>query len=144
MDSHPLDPRPSALGPLTGLYLHVPFCAKRCSYCNFYLTTEEGPLGRFARALEARVARETEALAPGPYTVALGGGTPSRLPRESLGRILETLRRKLGDAAEVSLEANPEDVTADALTAWRDAGVTRLTLGIQTLDDALLARLNRN
>ncbi len=144
MERHPLDPQPSALGPLKGLYLHVPFCAKRCSYCNFYLTTEEGPLGRFARAIEAPVAREAELFSSGPYTVALGGGTPSRLPRESLARILEGLRKRSGDAAEVSLEANPEDVTAESLAAWRDAGVTRLTLGVQTLDDGLLARLNRN
>lgn len=134
-----------------GLYLHVPFCARRCSYCNFYLTTEVSSQRRYARALEKAITRilpelVSEITAANPaagYTVAFGGGTPSRLESESLLRIIALLRDALGPALEISLEANPEDVTAETASAWKSAGVTRLTIGVQSLDDGVLQTLGR-
>src|SRR5258706_11718799 len=106
-----------------GLYFHFPFCARRCSYCNFYLTTETSGEIRYGRALAQAVARALPALlhanSKDGYTVALGGGTPSRLGIESLRLILGRLNGELGPATEISLEANPEDVTADSAAAWR-------------------------
>lgn len=130
-----------------GLYLHVPFCVRRCSYCNFYLTTELSTLPRFSAALERTVRQALPELrsvnSPDGYTVALGGGTPSRLEHEILGGILGHIRGALGPAAEISLEANPEDITAESAAAWKSAGVSRLTIGVQTLDDAVLKTLGR-
>ena len=130
-----------------GLYLHIPFCARRCSYCNFYLTTETSGETRYAQALTKAVARVLPELqaahSTDGYTVALGGGTPSRLADESLRKILTGLSAALGPAVEISLEANPEDVTAAAAAAWRKAGVTRLTIGVQSLNDAVLHTLGR-
>ena len=130
-----------------GVYLHFPFCARRCSYCNFYLTTEVSGEVRYGRALEIAVDRAIPELiaanSPGGYTLALGGGTPSRLEIASLQKIFARLRDTLGLAAEISLEANPEDVSDETAAAWKSAGVTRLTLGVQSLDDAVLRTLGR-
>lgn len=144
-----LDPGSRALGPSSrpiGLYLHVPFCAARCSYCNFYFTTERAPQQEF----EAQLVRAVEAALPalrdssaGGWTVALGGGTPSRIASATLHSIMDLLRGALGAPLEASLEANPEDLTPAALTEWKAAGISRLTVGVQTLDDRLLLALNR-
>lgn len=132
-----------------GLYLHLPFCRKRCTYCNFYLTTERGNFEKYLSALQRRVDRSLPELLAArggegaAYTVALGGGTPSLAPPEWIAALLQTLSGTLGPAVEVSLEANPEDLDRERLGGLRTAGVTRLTIGVQTLDDALLAALGR-
>lgn len=138
-------PRASALG----LYLHVPFCAQRCHYCSF--NTAPLDAAAVARYLEA-LHRELALLGGLPWagrarlaSVFLGGGTPSLLDPDDVARILDAVavRLGIGPGAEVTVECNPESVTRDRLRAYRDAGVTRVSLGVQALDDALLARLGR-
>ncbi len=132
-----------------GLYLHVPFCSAICPYCDFAVLT--GGRERRARFVAHLLAEaELWAGAPGSPlagfdTVYLGGGTPSALLPEELGRILAAARERLGAAPDawVSLEANPEDVTAGALRAWREIGVRTLSLGVQSFDPQALAFLGR-
>jgi oxygen-independent coproporphyrinogen-3 oxidase len=135
-----------------GTYLHVPFCTLRCSYCDFYLLpkTARGadPGGRaaYASALVAEIGRAAEE--HGPLlsdTAHFGGGTPSLLEPRQIESVLAALRRGFGLAAgsEIALEANPEDLTPGRCEELVAAGVRRLAVGVQSLDDALLARLRR-
>lgn len=132
-------------GPL-GLYVHVPFCAVRCTYCDF--ATVAGRDGAIAAYVDALV-REIASLQPDARgradTVFFGGGTPSRLDPEQVARILDALARRfdLAADAEITLEGNPESLTASSLRGFRDAGVTRISVGLQSLDDAVLARVGR-
>jgi oxygen-independent coproporphyrinogen-3 oxidase len=131
-------------------YVHVPFCASRCGYCDFntYTADELGGFG-FAAYIEA-VLREIDLAARVSHAVPLssvflGGGTPSLLQAGDLRTILNGLRAQIGMApgAEITMEANPENVTEQTLAAWLDAGVTRLSLGMQSADPAALRLLQR-
>jgi oxygen-independent coproporphyrinogen-3 oxidase len=131
---------------LAGLYLHVPFCARICPYCDFAVRT--GDRSRRRRFVDHLLA-EIELYADFSLcfdTVYFGGGTPSLLGMEDLERILDRVRRhlRLADRTWVFLEANPEDVTADAATSWRRMGVDTLSLGVQSLDPAGLSFLGRS
>jgi len=129
-----------------GLYLHVPFCSVRCPFCNFAITTALDDRDGWLRALEVEMALR----APGWATVGfdsvyLGGGTPSLLPPKMVERILLGLRAHfdIDPDAEVTLEANPGDFDATAAIRLRRAGVNRLSLGVQSLDDGDLRFLGR-
>ena len=129
-----------------GLYVHLPYCATRCGYCAFVVTTDGSSRDRYLEAVE----REAAILAPEAAGVAfdsiyLGGGTPSLLPPEAIARTLATLRARfsVADDAEVSFEANPEDVTVAAVANWASAGVNRISVGVQSLADVELAAVGR-
>ncbi len=136
-----------------GVYLHVPFCAVRCGYCDFntYTALELG--GGASQATyadtavaELRLAREVlGASAPPAQTVFVGGGTPTLLPVADLGRLLDAVRAELGLApdAEVTTEANPDSVTAESLLALRDKGFTRVSFGMQSAVPHVLRTLDR-
>lgn len=144
----PLQPVPLAL------YVHIPFCAYRCRYCNFTFETGWSP-ALMARTLDAivveaealRVEGEKDGLAWEVTTLYLGGGTPGVVPPELLVPFLERLERALDyrtvELLEASLEANPENVSSETLTAWAQAGIGRLSVGIQTFDSDRLALLGR-
>ncbi|HVS03903.1 MAG TPA: radical SAM family heme chaperone HemW [Thermoanaerobaculia bacterium] len=129
-----------------GLYVHVPFCSAICPYCDFsVLPGDPARKGRFVADLIAE-ARLWEGAWDEPFdTLYLGGGTPSSLAPEQLARILEALRHYLPIAAScrLSMEANPEDVDAAAVAAWRALGVHTLSLGVQSFDAAALRFLGR-
>jgi oxygen-independent coproporphyrinogen-3 oxidase len=128
-----------------GLYLHIPFCARVCPYCDFAVRTGDAALRRrFSGALIAEI-RLHEACPLRFDTVYFGGGTPSRLEPEELERVLGALRARfdLAEGSRTFLEANPEDVTASRLADWRRLGVSTLSLGVQALDAAALAFLGR-
>ena len=123
------------------LYIHVPFCARRCTYCDFSIAVRKRtPVAEYLDGL----AREL-ALAGAPAdltTVYLGGGTPSRLGGEGIARLADLLGRPR-DLAEFTIEANPDDVTPEAVRAWAAAGVNRISLGAQSFDDRVLAWMHR-
>ncbi len=129
-------------------YVHIPFCASRCPYCDFaVVTVEEGGTDetaeRYVQAVIAEIAMEP---AFGPIdAVNLGGGTPSRLSAGQLGRIVTMLddRHGLATGVEISLEANPEDWTEQYGAAIVDIGFTRVSFGVQSFDPAVLASLGR-
>jgi oxygen-independent coproporphyrinogen-3 oxidase len=128
---------------VSSLYVHVPFCARKCPYCAFYSEAADGEaVNRYVTAL----VRELERVAPRlePATIFFGGGTPSLLSLRLWERILRALDRlHLLGAAEWTVECNPATVSANKARLLRDFGVNRLSLGVQSLDRALLDRLGR-
>ncbi len=129
-----------------GLYVHVPFCASLCRYCDFFRVESPGgvPVGFEALLVEeAALFGETPPLQVD--TVFFGGGTPSLLGPDRLGRLLAELGRvfEIRPSAEITLEANPETVNEASLAGWRQAGVTRLSIGVQSLTPGVLAALER-
>lgn len=128
-----------------GLYLHIPFCQAICSYCNFNRGLLDVDLKRaYVDALE----REIRTTTPGVFsadTIFFGGGTPSLLEPEEIARILDACRRTYDVAAdaEITLETNPETATPERLRAFRDAGINRLSFGVQSFDNDELKRLGR-
>ena len=132
------------------LYVHVPFCARRCSYCDFAIAVRRAvPSDAY---VDAVLAEWTARLADAPWqdfprldTIYFGGGTPSRLAPEAIGRLIDgvSTRRSLAPGAEITLETNPDDVTPAAAAAWRAAGVNRISLGVQSFDPAVLAWMHR-
>jgi putative oxygen-independent coproporphyrinogen III oxidase len=124
-----------------GVYVHVPWCRARCPYCAFAVTPQAGPVdgGPFTEHVLRHLAARRTAFEGAPATLFFGGGTPSRLPVVELARIVEAVAPR----GEVSIEANPEDVDADWLTAVVRAGVTRISLGVQTFDAGRAKRLGR-
>ncbi len=129
-----------------GLYVHLPYCRSRCEYCAFVVTTDDSSRGAYLAALEAEadlVAREIGGRIFD--TLFLGGGTPSLVPPDDLARLLSALGRRfpLREGAEVTLEANPDDVTPERAARWKMAGVTRVSTGIQSFRDGELAAVGR-
>src|SRR3954451_9930147 len=133
-----------------GLYVHVPFCATRCGYCDFntYIGSDAGARSAYAAAAVAEVrmaARTLGARARPVDTVFFGGGTPTLMDAGDLAAILGAIDESFGlaDGAEVTTEANPEDVSAETLAALHEAGFTRVSLGMQSAVAHVLAALDR-
>ena len=130
-----------------GLYVHVPFCAARCAYCDFSSGLfSDAAAERWLAALECEAQQRAPAAAGLVFSsLFLGGGTPSTLAPEQIGRLFRALRGSFAVApdAEITLEANPESVEARRLGAWRAAGVNRLSIGAQSFHADELARLGR-
>jgi oxygen-independent coproporphyrinogen III oxidase len=127
-------------GSVRHLYVHVPFCAHRCGYCDFVTVVgREGVHGRYVDAVLAELELEGGVLAQPLETVFLGGGTPTFTEARELRRLLEALPL----AGEVTVEANPETVTAELARLLRESGVTRVSLGAQTFRPDLLRVLER-
>jgi oxygen-independent coproporphyrinogen-3 oxidase len=131
-----------------GVYVHWPFCAAKCPYCDFnsHVRHEAPDEFRFAKAI-ARELRHFSSLTEGRTvtSVFLGGGTPSLMQATTVETVLETIARlwPVADDAEITLEANPGSADAERFRAYRAAGVNRLSLGVQSLDDAALKALGR-
>ncbi|HEX7119985.1 MAG TPA: radical SAM family heme chaperone HemW [Longimicrobiales bacterium] len=132
------------------LYLHVPFCVRRCSYCDFAVdVVRRAPLESWLDAIAAELALLAEADDwPGPLrlrTVYVGGGTPSLLGAGAMAELRRRLEpyARLAEDVEWTVEANPESFDAELARAWRDAGVNRLSLGAQTFDERALRWMGR-
>ncbi len=127
-------------------YVHIPFCHRRCPYCDFAVIDMEvdaSPIDRYLAAIEAEIAM-SEDWRP-LHAVNLGGGTPSVLSAEQIGAVLTALEHRLGilEDAEVSIEANPEDMTGPYAEQLRSVGVNRVSLGTQSFDASVLGALGR-
>jgi putative oxygen-independent coproporphyrinogen III oxidase len=123
-----------------GVYLHVPFCARRCDYCAFATWTDRHHL---MRAYIAACRRElSDARLPPATSVFVGGGTPSQLPDALLCSLLDAVDRAPG--CEVTVECNPQDAASSSFAAWRHAGVTRVSFGVQSMQPHVLASLGRD
>lgn len=136
-----------AEGGAGALYLHVPFCARKCAYCDFasWAKGREDPLvDAYASALMAQVAEAAESgLLEACATAYVGGGTPTMLSPDRLGGLVEAIREAAGGVGELSVEANPDSLGRDELAAIVEGGATRVSLGVQSLDDDELAMLGR-
>ena len=135
-----------------GVYVHIPFCAARCSYCDFVTYTSEELRGTSRTAFAAQAIEELRLASrvlgderPPASTVFFGGGTPTLLPAEDLVAVLGAIEREFGLApgAEVTVEANPDSVDPRSLAALREAGVTRLSIGMQSGSAHVLRSLGR-
>lgn len=129
-----------------GLYIHIPFCRSRCSYCDFATGIYQGELAeRYVRAVVNEIARTRNAGAR-VETVYFGGGTPSLLTPAQLNQILSALHCvfAIDSGCEITVEMNPGTVNRDQLRAFRELGVNRASFGAQTFDDAELAKLGRS
>jgi oxygen-independent coproporphyrinogen-3 oxidase len=127
-----------------GIYIHVPFCRRKCAYCGFHSITDLSRIPAFLKAL----AREIALAEPGDLafdTIYIGGGTPSLLAPGDIARVLSALRARFRFAGpvETTLEANPGTLTPDRLAGYRAAGVNRLNIGVQSLDPRNLEFLGR-
>ncbi len=129
---------------MLGLYVHIPFCAAICNYCNFNRGLfEAGVKQRYVGALLQEIGQQGDGSAAD--TIFFGGGTPSLLDPSEIAAIVATCRGSFALAAdaEITLEANPETVTLERLRGFRDAGVNRLSFGVQSFRDEELQRLSR-
>ena len=129
---------------MLGLYIHVPFCAAICNYCNFNRGLfDAGLKNRYVAALLEEIRRAGDSTPAD--TIFFGGGTPSLLEPDEIAAILDTCRQSfaLVPGAEISLEANPETVTPERLAAFRQGGINRLSFGVQSFRDEELQRLSR-
>ncbi|MBX9934502.1 MAG: radical SAM family heme chaperone HemW [Methylobacterium sp.] len=131
-----------------GIYLHWPFCAAKCPYCDFNSHVRHAPVdeARYLAAFRAEIAH-VAALTPGRTvsSIFLGGGTPSLMKPATVAGLLDAVAQAWGtsDDIEITLEANPTSVEAERFRGYRSAGINRVSLGVQALDDASLKRLGR-
>jgi oxygen-independent coproporphyrinogen-3 oxidase len=133
---------------MTSLYLHIPFCVRKCPYCDFFSTDRHSPalLTEYVNLLLRQLELAPAGVRRGPLTtIFFGGGTPSLLTPHQIGRILQAAAARFGfvDDCEISLEANPGTLSPETLAGYRAAGVNRLSLGAQSLNDRALTLLGR-
>ena len=134
---------------MSGIYIHIPFCRQACHYCNFHFSTSLQLKQNFVAALinEIKITPlfETASGKETCNTIYFGGGTPSLLETQDLLKILAALHTKFSIAsdAEITFEANPDDITPQKLNAWKHAGINRLSVGIQSFQEAELVWMNR-
>ncbi len=130
-----------------GVYVHFPYCTVRCPYCDFAVTTEPQPKGRlYARAILAELDLRAAAFdGLSPASVYVGGGTPSLWDPDEIAEVLGAVRSRFRfpEGAEITLEANPDSCDGARLRAWRAAGVNRVSVGVQSFDRGVLAKLGR-
>ncbi|MBR5802949.1 MAG: radical SAM family heme chaperone HemW [Bacteroidaceae bacterium] len=132
---------------MAGIYLHIPFCKRRCIYCDFFSSTEEGMKHRYVDALCRELECRKSYVGGEPIrTIYIGGGTPSQLSLSELQRLFQCIYKvyKVDDDAEVTLEANPDDLTEEYVEGLsRTLPINRISMGIQTFDDERLRFLQR-
>ena len=134
---------------MAGLYLHIPFCRKACHYCNFHFSTSLHRKPEMVAAIVKEI--DTFQLPAGATaerhidTIYFGGGTPSLLSQQELQQIFDAIARQfvVNEAAEITLEANPDDLTPKSLLQWKQLGVNRLSIGVQSFFDEDLKWMNR-
>ncbi len=136
-----MTPAAEAPGPF-GVYIHVPFCAHRCDYCAFATWTDRHHLTEaYLDAVRVEIERAVTAGMPTATSIFVGGGTPSMVPGDALGAVLDAV--PIVADAEVTVECNPDAVSAELFAAYRRHGVTRISLGVQSMVPHVLAALGR-
>ena len=130
---------------MSGIYLHIPFCKKACHYCNFHFSTSMRHADKMITAIHAELQlRKKEAQRP-VETIYFGGGTPSVLSKEHIVGMLDQVHQHYDviQSPEITLEANPDDLTLEYMQALQEAGINRLSIGIQSFHDSELKLMNR-
>lgn len=131
---------------MAGIYLHIPFCKRRCIYCDFYSTTQSDKRQAYVRTLCQELEQRQDYLQGETVeTIYLGGGTPSQLEESDFKQIFDTVYRiyPIGESPEITLEANPDDLTQEYIDMLRSLPFNRLSMGIQTFNETMLERLHR-
>lgn len=130
---------------MAGIYIHIPFCKTKCTYCDFYSKTDYSQKGALVEAMIREIEIRKNYVDEPVSTIYFGGGTPSTLSVIDIESLLKSLFStfKVEDGAEITLEANPDDLTSGYLSQLRKTGVNRLSMGIQSFDDTQLKAINR-
>jgi oxygen-independent coproporphyrinogen-3 oxidase len=130
---------------MAGIYIHIPFCKKACHYCNFHFSVSQDNRAAMVMAIGKEAELNRSYLTETISTIYFGGGTPSLLNKEEIGSILQTIKRLFTVAAdaEITLESNPDDIDEENVLAWKEAGINRLSIGIQSFFEEDLRWMNR-
>lgn len=130
---------------MAGIYIHIPFCKKACNYCNFHFSVNQQLMPQMTAAIVTEARLQQNYLDEPVETIYFGGGTPSLLSGEQLNSILSGIRNifSVSRQAEITLEANPDDISTSSLEIWKAAGITRLSIGIQSFFEADLTWMGR-
>lgn len=131
---------------MAGIYVHIPFCKQACYYCNFHFSTKHLGIGRMVDAIVKEVKLNKNYLKGETIdTIYFGGGTPSLLNTEQIDAIITAIRKNftVNDKAEITLEANPDDISEEKLLSWKENGFNRISLGVQSFFDEDLKWMNR-
>lgn len=131
---------------MAGIYIHIPYCRKACHYCSFHFSTNLGHKSQFLTALNKEIVLRSDELKNSTIeSIYFGGGTPSLLSSKELSDILQTISTHylLAQKVEITLEANPEDITSEHLIEWHKLSINRLSIGIQSFIDRDLKYMNR-
>ncbi len=135
---------------MAGIYIHIPFCSKACNYCNFHFSTSLSNKEAMVKAIAKKITKPnvhsvTQFANPAIETIYFGGGTPSLLSNDELKMILDAIYKNfnVGSTAEITLETNPDDHTPEKLEAWKEAGINRLSIGVQSFYEDDLVWMNR-
>ena len=130
---------------MAGIYIHIPFCRKACHYCNFHFSVSQNLLPQMINAICNEAELRNGYIKEDITTIYFGGGTPSLLPAADLRSLIEKLRSLfyVDVEAEITLEANPDDITNEKLLTWKEYGINRLSIGVQSFFDEDLQWMNR-
>ncbi len=131
---------------MAGIYIHIPYCQRKCAYCDFVSYADQSTLGAYVDAVKSEAELYSQMLAWKRFdTVFIGGGTPSILPAESIAAILDAVRRSfnVAESAEITIECNPCSITDEKLAAYYDCSINRISVGMQSDDDAVLKAIGR-
>lgn len=129
------------------LYIHIPFCKQACHYCDFYFTTNLAQKSAMASAIAMEIQQKKDYISPKNLdSIYLGGGTPSLLTASELAQIFKDIYNNftVNPNAEITLEANPDDINEHNLALWQSVGINRLSVGIQSFNDEHLTKMNRS
>tara|TARA_R110002050_G_scaffold244268_1_gene380898 strand:- start:53909 stop:55039 length:1131 start_codon:yes stop_codon:yes gene_type:complete len=131
---------------MAGIYFHIPFCKQACHYCDFHFSTNFRNVGELVAAMETELTLQKDYLEGEIIeTIYFGGGTPSSIPTPFIAQLIAQVKatHTVSDTAEISLEANPDDLTEEKIRAWKAAGINRLSVGVQSFFDVHLKWMNR-
>jgi len=130
---------------MAGIYIHIPFCRKACHYCNFHFSTTHSLLPSMVESMATEIRLRKEYLKAPVTTIYFGGGTPSICSNEQLSNLIYEIKSAftLSSQLEMTLEANPDDITVDKLLHWKTLGFNRLSIGVQSFAEADLQWMNR-
>lgn len=130
---------------MAGIYIHIPFCKRACHYCNFHFSTSAHTYESFINALLQEIDLQQNYLSQTVSTIYFGGGTPSILPAANIETIIARLRKNfiIEHDAEITIEANPDDITQQKLEEWKQTGINRLSIGVQSFLQQDLVWMNR-
>lgn len=130
---------------MSGIYIHIPYCKKACHYCNFHFSTTRYHAGEMMDCIVKEIGLRKDYLADEMETIYFGGGTPSIIPAEKIAAALENIYTnfRVAKNPEITLEANPDDISKENLSQWKAAGINRLSIGIQSFQEDDLQWMNR-
>ena len=130
---------------MAGLYVHIPFCRSKCAYCDFYSSPRQADTDGYIDAILGEFDLRADEISERYTTLYIGGGTPSILSPQSLDRLLTGINRRadLSGMKEVTIEGNPEDITQESLSLYANLGINRVSIGVQSFNDASLSAIGR-